>query len=78
MGLLVCPRCKAKVTVDSIEKGREKLDHSIGLYIGKPCQDGKAELIFTGGKTEIISPPKPEVKSEPKIETKKKKSKSNL
>jgi len=47
-GILVCSRCKAKTTADSIEEGRKRLDHGIGLYIGKPCQDGKAELFFTG------------------------------
>ena len=38
-GLLFCTRCKAKVRADSIEDGRYKLDHSIGLYLGKPCSD---------------------------------------
>jgi len=48
MGILVCSRCRAKITADSIEEGRKRLDHSVGNYIGKPCQDGKAELFFTG------------------------------
>jgi len=48
MGLLICPRCKAKTNADSIEEGRQRLDHGIGLYLGKPCQDGKVELLFTG------------------------------
>ena len=39
VGLLFCTRCKAKVRAESIEDGRYKLDHSIGLYIGKPCGD---------------------------------------
>lgn len=52
MGTLVCSRCKAKTEADSIEEGRKRLDHGVGLYIGKPCQDGKAELFFTGGTTE--------------------------
>ena len=47
MGTLVCSRCNAKTTAISIEDGRKKLDHGVGLYIGKPCQDGKAELFFT-------------------------------
>ncbi len=47
MGTLVCSRCKAKTKANSIEDGRKKLDHGVGLYIGKPCQDGKAELFFT-------------------------------
>lgn len=38
-GLLICTRCKAKIITDSIEQGRYKLDHSVGLYIGKPCGD---------------------------------------
>lgn len=46
MGVLVCSRCKARTEADSIEKGRKRLDHGIGLYIGKPCEDGKAELFF--------------------------------
>jgi len=48
MGVLVCSRCKAKTKADSIEDGRKRLDHGVGLYIGKPCGDGKAELFFTG------------------------------
>ena len=50
MGTLVCSRCKAKTEADSIEEGRKRLDHGIGLYIGKPCEDGKAELFLTGAK----------------------------
>ena len=50
MGTLVCSRCKAKTKADSIEDGRKRLDHGVGLYIGKPCEDGKAELFFTGTK----------------------------
>ena len=50
MGILVCSRCKAKTTADSIEEGRKRLDHGVGLYIGKPCGDGRAELFFTGTK----------------------------
>lgn len=48
MGILICSRCKAKTTADSIDEGRKRLDHSVGNYIGKPCQDGMAELSFTG------------------------------
>ena len=48
MGTLVCSRCRAKTIADSIEDGRKRLDHGVGLYIGKPCEDGKAELFFTG------------------------------
>lgn len=72
MGLLLCPRCNAKTKASSIQEGRERLDHSIGLYIGKPCQDGKVELIFTEDKVKPkpvrseIKPAKSEIKSEPK------------
>ena len=48
MGLLTCPRCNAKTNADSIDEGRKRLDHAIGIYIGMPCEDGKVELIFTG------------------------------
>ena len=48
MGTLVCSRCRAKTEASSIEDGRKRLDHGVGLYIGKPCEDGKAELFFTG------------------------------
>lgn len=48
MGTLTCPRCKATVQADSIENGRKKLDHAVGIYINKPCGDGVAELLFTG------------------------------
>ena len=54
-GVLVCSRCKAKTTADSIEEGRKRLDHGVGLYIGKPCQDGKAELFFTETTTTQIA-----------------------
>jgi len=53
MGILICQRCKAKIECDSVEGGRKLLNHSVGLYIGKPCQDGKAELIFTGKEKPI-------------------------
>ena len=52
MGKLVCLRCGAKTEAKSIEEGRKRLDHGIGLYKGKPCEDGKAELFFTNGTTE--------------------------
>jgi len=52
MGTITCSRCKATVQADSIEKGRKLLDHSIGLVVGKPCEDGKAELNFTGRKVD--------------------------
>jgi len=48
MGVLVCSRCKAKTIADSIDEGRKRLDHGVGLYLEKPCQDGKSELFFTG------------------------------
>lgn len=76
MGTLVCSRCKAKTKADSIEEGRKRLDHGVGLYIGKPCQDGKAELFFTGGTTKVknISKKKTDTK---KIDTKPAESKSD-
>lgn len=54
--ILVCSRCNAKTNADSIEEGRKRLDHGVGLYIGKPCEDGKAELFFTetGTKKKVI------------------------
>jgi len=48
MGTLTCSRCKATTQADSIDEGRSRLDHGIGIYKGKPCEDGKAELFFTG------------------------------
>ncbi len=50
MGTLTCSRCKATTEADSIDEGRHRLDHGIGIYKGKPCEDGKAELFFTGNK----------------------------
>jgi len=55
MGVLVCSRCKATIKADSIDEGRKRLDHGVGLYIGKPCEDGKAELFFTGEQKKQIS-----------------------
>ena len=52
MGQLTCSRCNATTKADSIEEGRDRLDHSIGIYKGKPCEDGKAELFFTGKQKE--------------------------
>ncbi len=54
MGIVTCSRCRATATADSIEKGKRKLDHSIGIYQGKPCEDGKAELFFSSDEKEII------------------------
>ncbi len=50
MGTLTCSRCKATTEADSIDEGRSRLDHGIGIYKGKPCEDGKAELFFTGNE----------------------------
>ena len=69
MGVLVCSRCRAKTKADSIEEGRKRLDHGIGLYIGKPCEDGKAQLFFTG--------PTKAKKTSKKIDTKPAKPKSD-
>ena len=49
-GILECPRCKARTEADSIEEGRKRLNHAIGIYLGKPCYDGLVELRFTSGK----------------------------
>lgn len=64
MGILKCPNCKAKTTADSIEEGRERLDHAIGLYLGRPCYDGLAELQFIG--TEKKTSTKPSSTNDPK------------
>ncbi len=78
MGVLVCSRCKAKTTADSIEEGRKRLDHGVGLYIGKPCEDGKAELYFTNGKTQAKkSTSKKSTEKKSKIDTKPAKPKSD-
>lgn len=58
MPTLTCPRCNAKTECNSIEEGRPLLDHAVGLHIGKPCEDGKVELVFTG-KVKTKSPEKP-------------------
>lgn len=58
MGQLTCSRCKATTKADSIDEGRNRLDHSIGIYKGKPCEDGKAELFFTGKQQESKEKPK--------------------
>jgi len=48
MATITCSRCKATTQADSIEKGRKFLDHSVGLVIGRPCEDGRAELFLSG------------------------------
>jgi len=65
-GILTCSRCKATTLADSIETGRRKLDHSIGIYKGTPCEDGKAELFFTSDekKAKAIVTPKTKKKTE--------------
>jgi len=78
MGTLVCSRCRAKTTATSIEDGRKILDHGVGLYIGKPCEDGKAELFFTNGKTQAKkSTSKKSTEKKLKIDTKTAESKSD-
>ena len=78
MGKLVCSRCGAKTEANSIEEGRKKLNHAVGLYIGKPCQDGRAELIFTNGKTQAKkSTSKKSTEKKAKIDTKPAESKSD-
>lgn len=54
MGKLFCPRCRATTEADSIEQGRDNLNHAVGLYIGKPCYDGKVELQYTGTEKKNI------------------------
>ena len=56
MGTLFCPRCKAKTKADSIDEGRSRLDHAIGLYVRKPCYDGLVELSFTGTEKKTTPP----------------------
>lgn len=60
MGMLTCSRCKAKTETNSVEEGRKRLDHSVGLFKGKPCEDGKATLYFTGKKSKPKNKPKTE------------------
>jgi len=48
MGTLTCSRCTATTEANSIEEGRSRLNHAVGLVLGKPCEDGKAELYLTG------------------------------
>lgn len=48
MGRLQCSRCGAFTEADSEKEGRGRIDHAIGLRKGKPCEDGKSRLIFTG------------------------------
>jgi len=55
MGTLRCSRCNAQTEANSIEEGRKRLDHSAGLIIGMPCEDGRANLYLTG----IVDTPKP-------------------
>ena len=56
MAKITCSRCYATTQANSIEEGRKLLDHSIGLVIGKPCEDGKAELLITGKVTKPKTP----------------------
>jgi len=65
MGLLQCTRCGCSTIAKSIEEGRKRLDHSIGLTVRKPCEDGKAPLEFTGADTKV----KPTITTPKKIET---------
>ena len=55
MGTLTCPRCKATTKADSIDEGRSRLDHAIGLYVRKPCYDGLVELQFTGTEKKTVT-----------------------
>lgn len=55
MGTLTCPRCRAKTQADSIDEGRCRLDHAIGIYLGKPCYDGLVELSFTGTEKKTVT-----------------------
>lgn len=59
MGTLTCPRCNATTQADSIEEGRKLLDHSIGLILGRPCEDGRVELFLTGDVTKETPKAKP-------------------
>lgn len=73
MGTLTCSRCRATTPADSIEEGRTRLDHAVGLGIGKPCEDGRGELILTGVKPKVgNSKQKSKTDSIPKISKEKK------
>jgi len=81
MGTVTCSRCNAKTTADSIKNGRGKLDHSIGLYKGKPCEDGKAELFFTSNETMVkkivVTSPKKKIEQSSSTKTIDNKSKAS-
>ncbi len=53
MGIVTCPRCTATTQANSIEEGRKLLDHSIGLILGRPCEDGRVEVFLTGDVTVV-------------------------
>ena len=75
MGTLICTRCKAKTEANSIEEGRSRLDHAIGLYLGKPCYDGLVELSFIGTEKKTVTPSSQSEKPNKKDNSKKPKDK---
>ncbi len=54
MGQLRCTRCGASTEAKSELEGRKRLDHSIGLTVRKPCEDGKSPLQFTPSKSDKV------------------------
>ena len=62
MATLTCSRCNATTEADSIDEGRQRLDHAVGLVIGMPCEDGRAEL-YISGKVKSPKPVKPKSKN---------------
>lgn len=48
MGKLECLRCGATTECSSEKDGRKKLDHSVGLSVGRPCGDNRGSFKFDG------------------------------
>lgn len=67
MGRLQCSRCATFTEADSEEEGRNRLDHSIGIRKNKPCEDGRATLIFEGKEIPKVESPKEKSIVEKKI-----------
>ncbi|MCK5600936.1 hypothetical protein KAR91_03645 [Candidatus Pacearchaeota archaeon] len=55
MGVLECKRCFAKATGSDRKEADDRIDHAIGLRIGRPCSGKQSDLVWHSGETPVAT-----------------------
>lgn len=73
MGQLSCKRCGAQAEGATRKEADDKIDHSLGQKIGRPCSGNQKDLDWdtsvTGAQPEPEPEPTPEPEPEPVVES---------